>query len=122
MHVTIFMVEISIKSVLAKQYPKQIRGMCRMIEYITMIIGGIIFPFYFEYLYNINPKMPFLGVTFMDAGTIVLSFVCFAAGFGKAIKNVADNDSNLSGSIVDQANEGEEIVKYEPVKEASEMK
>lgn len=99
-HVTLYMVTISINSYLLKMYPKNIRGLCIMTANIISAIGGFVIPSFFEMLYEKDPSLPFLGVAISDLGSIVLCLIFFMFGFGNPITvNVEDDESNLSGSI-----------------------
>ena len=99
-HVSLYMVNMVILTYLSKMYPKNIRSICMTACSIFGAIGGFIFPAYFEYLYEINPSMPFLGVTYFDTGSAILCLILFLFGFGNPRPETADDDdSNLSGSI-----------------------
>ena len=76
------MVNMAIGSYLQKMYPKNIRGLCLTAQTIFGAIGGFIFPSFFEYLYEKNPTLPFLGVTMIDLGMVVVCLVLFMFGFG----------------------------------------
>ena len=91
-------------------YPKNIRGLCGTAYGIFGAIGGFIFPSFFEYLYEISPTMPFLGVTFVDIGSAVLCLILIMFGFGNPRPETnGDDKSNLSGSI--HSDETEELSK-----------
>jgi hypothetical protein len=71
------------QSYLYKIYPKHIRGMCITTQHISGIILGSGYPFLIQYFYELGPRYPFLGVSVIDLGTIVLLGLLFLIGFGK---------------------------------------
>ena len=71
-----------------------------MVEHISQTIGFFFLPSFFQFLYNKNPRGPFIGVVLIDVAAAIFTIVVCCFGFGNLPK-VADGDdeSNLSGSI-----------------------
>jgi len=94
-HISAYIVMIAVQSFLSKQYPKNIRGMCMMVQSIFTLFGLTFYLQFLNHIYKIEKVYPFLGVSGID---FVIGLVLVIVLKGKNISN-QDQYTEMSTAI-----------------------
>jgi hypothetical protein len=81
LHFTFFAVVLTLTSYLQKQYPKDIRAICMMVEGLVAVGALVVYDHLRLWMVQLGFNMPFVGITVMDLFVAVASILLFVNGY-----------------------------------------